>query len=255
MNHELYAIEPEEAVNEYLDDRATEDISESTLQSHGYRLKHFIRWADGEDIENMNDLHGRHLQKFRRWRKHDGELNNVTWHTQITTFRVFINWCEDFQAVKPDLSQKVRVPEVKRGEDKRDAFLDDSVAHELIDYLSKYQYASVQHTVFYLMWRTGARVGGVHALDLDDYNSEEQVLEIRHRPGTDTPLKNGENGERDVFLEGATCELLDDYIADVREGQRDDAGREPLFTTSRARSPEYHSRLDVSPDPTVQLHG
>lgn len=236
MSHELYAIEPEQAVQEYLDDRATEDISQNTLQSHRYRLNHFIRWANEEGIENMNELHGRHLQKFRRWRKHDGELNNVTWHTQITTFRVFINWCEDYQAVKPDLSQKVRVPELSRGEDKRDEFLGDEQALEIIDHLHKYQYGSVQHSVFYLMWRTGARVGGVHALDLDDYDSDEQVLEIRHRPETDTPLKNGDNGERDVFLEGQTCELLDDYISDVREGVRDDAGREPLFTTNRGRA-------------------
>lgn len=233
---ELYDTTPQEAVNEYLDDRATEDISNSTLQSHGYRLKHFVRWADEEGIENMNNLNGRDLQKYRRWRKHDGNLNNVTWHTQMTTFRVFINWCENYQAVTPDLSQKVRVPELSQGEDQREEFLGDERALELIDHLHKYQYASVQHAVFYLMWRIGARVGGVHALDVGDYNSEEQVLEIRHRPESGTPLKNGEKGERDVFLEGKTCKILDDYIEDVREDQRDEAGRRPLFTTTRGRA-------------------
>lgn len=233
---DLYAISPREAVDDYLDDRATEDVSEATLQSHGYRLKHFVQWAEQEGIENMNNLNGRNLQQFRRWRKNTGSLNNVTWHTQMTTFRVFINWCEDYQAVSPDLSQKVRVPELKRGEDKRDEFLGDEEAHAVIDYLTKYEYASVQHTVFYLMWRTGARVGGVHALDLDDYHPDEQVLEIRNRPGEDTPLKNGDNGERDVFLNDATCDLLNDYIADVRHEKRDDAGRKPLFTTTHGRA-------------------
>ena len=49
-------IQPRKALELYKQSRETE-VSESTLQSHEYRLKPFVEWCEGEDsIQNMSDL-------------------------------------------------------------------------------------------------------------------------------------------------------------------------------------------------------
>jgi hypothetical protein len=44
------------------------------------------------------------------------------------------------------------------------------------------------------------RIGAAHSLALDDYDPDEQYLELHHRPDTDTRLKNKQDGERYVGL-------------------------------------------------------
>lgn len=85
------------------------------------------------------------------------------------------------------------------------------------------------------MWRTGMRIGTVRALDVDDYNGDEQYLELRHRPEAGTPLKNGESAERFVGISERTCRVLDDYIHTNRAAVTDEHGREPLAATPRGR--------------------
>lgn len=60
-------------------------------------------------------------------------------------------------------------------------------------------------------------------------------LEFRHRPGTDTPLKKGIHGERDVALSEAVTDVIDHYVTHNRIERRDDNGRRPLFTTTQGR--------------------
>lgn len=187
-DHELYETTPQEALDRYLSDRESE-VSKATLKSHEYRLNHFVRWCKQEGIENINVLNGRALQDYRFWRKQDGNLNNVSLHTQMTTFRVFIKWAEDFNAVVPRLHEKVRVPDMERDEDVSDRKIKPERALKVLDYLDKYHYATRRHAMFRLMFRAGLRMGGIRTLDLEDYNSEEQFIEVVHRPDTETPLK------------------------------------------------------------------
>jgi site-specific recombinase XerD len=88
--NELEPIRPAEAKQMYLEQRKQE-VSESTIKAHHYRLKHFVRWCESvEDIENLNTLGGRELQRYKMWRREDGDLNNVTMVTQLSTLRVFV---------------------------------------------------------------------------------------------------------------------------------------------------------------------
>lgn len=52
---------------------------------------------------------------------------------------------------------------------------------------------------------------------------------------TDTPLKNGEGGERLVALSDAVCDVLNDWIDDQRPDSTDDYGRNPLLASSQGR--------------------
>jgi site-specific recombinase XerD len=242
--YELYETTPEQALNRYLDDREDE-VSTATLKSHNYRLKHFVKWCNQECIDNLNDLNGRHIQDFRYWRKNDGDLNNVTLHTQMTTFRVFIKWCESFQAVTPGISKKIRVPKLDRDEDVSDDKIEPERAMEILDYLNKYEYASRNHAMFRILFRTGVRTGGLRTLDLNGYHSDQQFIEVENHPDQGTPLKNRNDGERPIYLNKNTCQIIDDYIQTNRIDQTDEYGREPLLTTRHGRMSTTTVRQNV----------
>jgi len=150
--------------------------------------------------------------------------------------RVFIKWLESIDGVEQDLHTKVRSPTLSGTDNVRDVMLDPEQAEQVLDHLRKYEYASRPHMALALMWHTMMRVGAVHALDCEDYDSSDQSLQLVHRPETGTPLENGEDGERFVAVSGEVSTLLDDWLADRRPAVTDDTGREPLVTTPQGRA-------------------
>lgn len=233
---ELIETEPSEALELYLEEMEIEQASQHTIYSHKSRLGHFIRWCQGEGgIDELNDLTGRDLQKFKAWRRNDGDLNRVTVKTQSDTLRVFIRFCEGIDAVTPDLSTVVRSPDLEDGENQRSEMLEEDRSEEILEYLQKYEYGSKEHTMLLLMWHSSARVGAIHALDIEDYDSDNRYLQFVHRPESETPLKNKNRGERTVTLSSDMCGVLDDYICDKREDVEDEYGRNPMFTSSQGR--------------------
>ena len=58
-------------------------------------------------INNLNDLPGRVLHRFRLWRREEGDLEPVTEKTQMDTLRVFIRWLESIDGVRKNLHTKV----------------------------------------------------------------------------------------------------------------------------------------------------
>ena len=234
MANTLQPIDPSTAVDMYLRERSTE-LSDASLQAHEYRLKHLIRWCDQQDVENLNGLTGRQMYQYRVWRQDDGDLKPTSLKTQMDTIRVFIKFCERIDAVSENLHQSVVSPSLSDEEDHRDVHLDSDSADDLLTYLDRFQYASFTHTLLLLLWRTGLRMGAVRAVDLVDYDPQKARIRLRHVPDEDTPLKNGNDGERLVALTLETCTVVDDWIEHHRPDVTDDYGRQPLFTTSHGR--------------------
>lgn len=230
---ELEPIDPQTAVELYLADRENE-IQRTTINSHRSRLRFFVDWCDERGIENLNELTGRQLHRFRIWRRNGGDLSPASERTQMQTLRVFVRWLRTIDGVHPDLHHKVRVPTLE-GKHARDSKLETERAEQLLAYLEKFEYASRQHVVVALLWHTMLRRGGLRALDLEDYNRDEQFLALVHRPDTGTQLKNGTSGERLVGLSDEICLLLDDYVLARRNEVAGEYGREPLVTTTRGR--------------------
>ena len=231
---DLEPIEPGTAQELFLDHKAT-DCTDSTVQNHRYRLNPFVRWCGEEDIDNLNELTGRDLQRYRLWRKEDGDLNKLSLRMQMSTLRVFLKWAGSIEAVPQNLYDKVMVPRVRPEERQRDETLDADDAQEILEYLSKYEYASKEHAVMALLWQTGIRVGSAHSLDVDDVSLDENYVQLIHRPDEGTTLKNGKSGQRPVALTPDVSEVLADYIRTHRKDLSDDYGREPLFTTAHGR--------------------
>lgn len=230
----LEPIDPETAVELYLEDRKSE-LSEASLYGHQSRLGHFLRWCDERDIDNLNGLSGRDLHRFRLWRRNEGDLAPATEKTQMDTLRVFIRWCATIDGVPEDLHAKVVSPNLSIEEETRDEMLDSEVAEAVLDHLATYEYASVRHVCLLLMWKALLRRGAVRALDVEDYDPREMSIEVQHRPETDTPLKNKHHGERFIGLDDETCVVLDDWLADKRPEVEDEHGREPLLATKKGR--------------------
>lgn len=153
----------------------------------------------------------------------------------MSTLRVFLKWAGSIEAVPQNLYDKVMVPRVRPEERQRDETLNAEDAQEILEYLSKYEYASKEHAVMALLWQTGIRVGAAHSLDVDDVSLDENYVQLNHRPDEGTTLKNGKSGQRPVALTPDASEVLAEYIRTHRRDVTDDYGREPLFTTAHGR--------------------
>ncbi len=93
----------------------------------------------------------------------------------------------------------------------------------------------LRHALLETAWHTGARLGGLRALDLRDFDRGDRTLEFVHRPETGTPLKNKQNGERVVALNDRVAATISEYIQGDRWDNHDDHGRQPLFTSMQGR--------------------
>jgi len=242
MSDDLEPITPEEAVDLYLSHREPE-LSKKTLQNHSYRLDAFVEWCEETGLTNLNDLSGRDLHRFRVWRQRD--VNLVTLRGQLATLRVFLEFCASIDAVEPGMRERVKLPDVDRGDEARDEMLDEDRARAILSYLERFKRASREHVIMAVLWHTGIRLGGLRAVDLDDYEPSEKCFWLRHRPETDTPLKNQEPAERPIALDDYYCDVLDEYIEYHRHDVRDDHGRRPLITSEKGRLSPGQIRSEV----------
>lgn len=245
MTEDLDPITPEAALDYYLDSRRY-DLSSDTLSSHEYRLQSFVDWLISEDhgegqIVNMNDVDLRTVHAYRVFKREvnwpdDEPCNAVTMQGQVSTLRVFFEHLSDIRAVPSELHERIRLPKVNDGEDVDERLLEAERANAILDYLYSWEYATAPHVALLLFWRTSSRLGGLRALDLSDFDRDDGALSFRHRPETDTPLKNNTRGERDVSLKPHIVEILEDYIEGPnRHDVTDEYGRAPLITTAQGR--------------------
>lgn len=238
---DLESITPQTAVEMYEADRKQE-LRDTSLAVHQSALRFFKKWCSIQNVENLNNLTGRKLHQYRIWRREEAptktdRLSKQSEKTQQKILRQFIRYCEQIDAVQTNLHTKVRIPSIPDDEVARSDIVDAEQAQEVIEWLGNYEYGSLEHVTWLLLADTGARIGTAVALDLDDYYPQEELpyLRVRHRPKTDTKLKNGENGERLIALSENVCRVIDDYLDNQRPDITDDYGREPLLATSHGR--------------------
>lgn len=231
--NDLEPISPEEARELFIADKEM-NRADATVREYRYRTRPFVEWCEQNGIDNMNDLTGRHLHEFRKSRKEDG-LKNITISSHMSSLRVFLKWCESIEAVPDGLYERIVIPDVGPDERTREEKLDSDDAREILDYLSRYEYASLPHVMVALFWETGIRMGTLRGIDVDDVDFDREAIHIRHRPSEDTPLKNGSRGERKIAITSDLAGLLEDYVDDRRENSEDDFGRDPLLSTEHGR--------------------
>lgn len=218
-----------EAYEHYLQ-RLQRDRAEATVTTKQYNLIHFVRWCEDEGIEAPAELGGWDFERFQDFR---GHLAPTTLENEIGDVKRFVEFCEDVDLAPEGLHEKVSVPYAQAHEQSRDEKLDVEDAAALLAHFrdrSNGHFGTKWHAWLEVDWHTGARLGGIRALDLEHYDADELVLEFRHQPRTDTPLKNKFSGERDVGILPEVGEALDAYIDEHRIDGSDQYGRAPLFT-------------------------
>ena len=229
-------LSPREARDRWID-RLRGSKRESTVTKYHYRTKQFVEWCEANDIEHVNDLTGWGLDSFETARRGDG-LKITTLNRQMGTVKRFLKYCARIDLVDEGLPEKIDPPDVPPEERSDDTMLHPDDAKQLLQYYRETAGArhSRAHALLSLAWYTGARLGALRGLDLNDYNSEDELVRFRHRPEEGTPLKNGYDGERPVGLPAEVCETLDGYIATNRHEKYDDHGRAPLLTSEIGRA-------------------
>jgi integrase len=242
----LKPISPVDAIEMY-HDAMRDEHAESTRRSEKHRLRAFVQFCDEHEIENLNDLTGRDLYRYRTWRREgqgDGRdpIKLVTLKGQLATVRRFLRFAGNIDAVPPELYEQLTLPTMKNGEDVSDSTLAPSRAIEILDYLEHAHPASRDHIVVLLLWRTGARTGAIRGLDLRDLDLDGThprvsgpAVQFVHRPDTGTPLKNQQQGTRWNRISEKTAGYIEDYIEYHRDDVTDDHGRKPLLTTAQGR--------------------
>ena len=228
-------LSPEDARERFLAKRET-DATDRTIRSYRNRLDTFVEWCESEDIEHVGDLTPFHIDEFDlSIRQRDYAPTTIKGH--LATLKVYLDYLASIGAVDDPVAEAVDVPTLSRGEESSDTRLapEDALAAIQAFRNDPAMYATPKHALLEVAWHTGARMGGLRALDLDDYHPEEGYVEFRHRESTGTPLKNKEDGERLVGIPDAVCDVVDTYIARERYDKRDEFGRDPLFSARQAR--------------------
>ncbi|AGN01206.1 integrase family protein [Salinarchaeum sp. Harcht-Bsk1] len=242
----LEPIEPERAIELYLEDRSDE-LRTATQRAHRSALGIFEEWAAEYGLTNLNDLSGRDLIAFKNWRKKETDISTVTLNGALGILKRFFRFCEIIEAVEPDFHERVPLPNVPPDAEVKDDAPEDEAVEAIRSYYQQFEYASRRHTQFELIAEIGVRLGTAIAIDLDDIQWDREAIQIRHRPMEsegETPLKNGAGGERIVNLSPSFTGLLEDYVQHNRHDVEDDVGREPLFTTSKGRASTTTIRRD-----------
>lgn len=218
-------------------DAHQQEYTEETIRDYSGRLSVFREWCESESIEKVGELDGWTLEQFRLYRQGQ-DLAPTTMKGQMATLKRWLDWLVDIEAVDEGLPPKVTIPTPSREEETSDISLPADRAQRIIDHWrgQRAQFGSAEHALFELTWWTGARLGAMHALDLDDVDCERGIVEFRHRVDTDTPLKKKSRGERAVGVPEEVADALRVWRDEHRPNVRDRAGRDPFWTTNQGRA-------------------
>ena len=228
-------LSPREARRRFLK-RREQTHSAATVRSYNNRLNDFVLWAENQGIESMSELTGWEIDDYQMHREAQ-DVAPATVKGTMVAIRQLLQYCARVEVVDEGLAEKVDVPTLSKAQESSDERLETEEAKALLNYYrdSKAYFGTAWHAFLEVAWHTGARLGGIRSLDLRDFDPDDQTLEFRHQPGSGTPLKNKEEGERIVGIGDSVVEALEMYISRERSNKRDDHGREPLFSCSQGR--------------------
>lgn len=228
-------LSPREARDRWLD-KLRVDKADSSVSAYHYQTKLFIEWCEAEGIDSISGLSGWDIESYETHRRGE-DVKPLTLQKEMLTLQRFLQYCSRIELVDDELPEKVDPPDVPRDDQVDETMLRPERAEKLLTHYrtTPRERASRGHVLLELAWYTGARLGALRGLDLEDYNADEEYVKFRHRPDQDTPLKNGPDGERVVGLRESVCKVIDEYLAKHRHDVFDDYGREPLLASTLGR--------------------
>ncbi|UWG46595.1 XerD/XerC family integrase [Halanaeroarchaeum sp. HSR-CO] len=215
--------------------RRAPDATEQSIYGWEYRLKLFVEWCQSVGIETVGELEPYDLDEYYELRS--AEVAPATLEGEMWTLKMYVEFLDDLGAVEDDLADAVRIPDLDPSDRSSDTKLGTDQAMALLrHYRNSDAYGTRRHAILELAWFTGARQGGLRALDIRDVHfDDEPYVWFYHRPDTGSPLKNKLSGERPVGINEETAAVLERYIDRYRYDVHDDHGRQPLFASAQGR--------------------
>lgn len=227
-------LSPREALERWLDKQRA-DKSESSIRTYRYQLKLFVEWCEREGFEPIGGITPWDVDEYELHRR-GKNVAPSTIHNELKTLRRFLKYLGQIQVIDADLYQTIEVPGIPPGEASDDTSLDADAALALLEhYRNSEERASRKHVLLELVWHIGARAGGIIAIDLRDFEPEDDLIRFKNRPDTGTRLKNGVEGERVVAILPSVTEIVEEYIDGDRIDIRDEYDRQPLLTSQKGR--------------------
>ena len=237
--NQLKPITPEEAVDEYLESRY--ELTDKTIEEYRRKLGYFVEHCERIELENLNELSGREIASFEKWRRSNpadntDSLANKTMKDDLYLFRAFVEYLEKIEAVSQGTAKKVDIPELSGDEGVKNVELELERLEDIVEYLEKYKYGSCLHVLFAIIAECGRRLGGVNSLDLSDAHLEgsNPYLRFTHHDDGCTRLKNEAASEEEVNISKGLAKVIQDYIEQNRL-EKTEGSREPLLTTRYGR--------------------
>jgi site-specific recombinase XerD len=232
------SLSPRDAMERWLD-RQRIDKTEQTISTYYYRLKLFVEWCGRQGIDDMGELDGWLLEEYVGHRQSVDPVT-ATMKNELVTLRKFLRYCEDVGVVDDGVAETISIPKVPPEEQSSNIKLAADDASALLTYYRNDPevYGARPHALLEVFWHTGARIGGVVALDLGDRHRTDDgryYLLFQNRPESGTRLKKGKDGERPVLISETVWDVLDHYIEHYRDDVTDETGRDPLFTSQLGR--------------------
>lgn len=238
----LESMPPAKGIERFLE-KKSESVAPGTLAQHETKLGYLREYLVEElGLEDLNEFTPRDAEDYKRWRREESldreePLAPKTLKDDMHLYRQFLDYMARLRATSDDVPEVVEIPRLDTGEGVEKETLDPERAGDILDYLDRLEYASLEHVVFLLLAKTGRRPCDLRALDLDDFDDEGEEVTIRfvHRPDTGTELKAGVSHEAKITLSEQTGEAIRTFIDYKRPDVTDDEGREPLLATVNGR--------------------
>lgn len=219
-------------------------IKDSSLRAYKFPTRHFVEFLQEADIDSMADVDGFYLEQWRLQRKRE-DISDATFKSNCKQLRHFLNWCDDKEIVEDGLADKLTIPDVAESKLVSSEKVPLAQAEEVLNHLDTYEYATLYHALFEVMWETACRISGAMALDVEDFVHDPEptaenpdplpYLKFRDRPEQGTGLKNGKKSERNVTIRERTANILVKYLSRYHRDLTDEYGRTPLFCTDYKR--------------------
>ncbi|QLD89172.1 site-specific integrase [Natronomonas salina] len=244
--YDLEDVSPAEAIQDFIDSKQYR-VGESSIETYESKLNQFLEFCEEQNLHSMSNLNGRLLSD---WEQH--RASNVA----ATTLE------KDLEVLKQCLTHAATVgfiePQIVSAIDptKLDIGVEDEVrldpidwgrAKSIVESAGQIRYGSREHTIVSLFLYTGMRLGTLRSLDRDDFyiDGETAYLKPKHKPAKGTALKNGEGGERPIWLPLKAANVLSHYLDCNHPEVRDEFGRMPLIGTTSGRPQPSTFRRDV----------
>jgi site-specific recombinase XerD len=224
-------LTPSDAVDRWLD-RQRMELAESSVGSYARRLGHFVEWCDDEGVDHLADLEPWDLGAYEDHRR--AVVAPVSLNNELTTLRQLLDWAASLDLVDDAVAEAVDPPKVDKADQVSETLLEPERGEALLAVFRAGRQYTREHAWLELSWWTGARMGSIRGLDVDDVDLDEGHVQFRHRPEEETPLKNGYDGERIVGISDDVAEALSAYISN-RPQTTDHYGRRPVFATQYGR--------------------